>query len=134
MKSLYVHYKNKYPGGRVVMSDGSLDVYSKSGEHVVALRKNGAGQVVCVSEELGLRDKHCLSPIPKDSRVFKAVSQEHKPSKIGKDEKADEREQLAEEFLCPVHGDKVLSCEELEKNHGFKFDEKQRLTEGPKHS
>lgn len=111
-----------------MQSDSSLDVYSKSGEHVVALRKNGAGQMVCVSEEYGLRDKHCLSPIPKDSRVFKVNE-----SKVSKDEKADEREQLAESFLCPVHGDKVLSCDELKK-HGFGFDEKQRVTDSPKES
>lgn len=120
MKSLYVHYINKYPGGRVIQSESSLDVYSQSGEHVVAMRKNGAGQMVCVSEEYGLRDRHSLEPIPKESRIFKV-----RDGKVALDEKAEERKESMKAFLCPQHGDKVLSCEEL-KALGHRFDEKQR--------
>jgi hypothetical protein len=124
--SLYVHYKNKYPDGQVHMSESSLDVYSKSGEHVVAMRKNGANQMVCVSEELGLRDCHDLAPIPKDSRLFKI-----KDGKVSKDEMHDERKKLVGDYLCPMKKDVVLSCDALEKKHGHKFDEKQKLVSKP---
>lgn len=127
MKSLYVHYKNKYPGGSVRMSEESFDVYSATGEHVVALRKNGAGQMLDVSEELGLRDRHCLAPIPKDSRVYKM-----REGKVAYDEMAAERASKRGAFICPKIRDKILSCVELEKEHGFKFDEKQRSLEMPK--
>ena len=120
MKSLYLHYKNKYPGGQVRTSEQALDVYSASGEHVVALRRDGAGSLVDQSEALGLRDRHDLAPIPKDARVFKLVE-----GKIGKSEEAAEREKLRDGFLCPEKKDVVLSCKDLEK-HGHKFDEKQR--------
>lgn len=119
MKSWYLHYKNKYPGGQVKMSDSGLDVYSASGEHVICMQKDGAGGFKDVSAELGLRDRHDLSPIPKDSRVHKLVD-----GKVGLDEKAEERKKLASEFLCPEKKDVILSCEELKK-HGFEFDEKQ---------
>lgn len=122
MKSLILHYKNKYPGGSVRASDQALDVYSSSGEHVVALRKNGAGQMVCVSEEYGLRDAHDLAPIPKDARVHKLVD-----GKIGLDDQAEERKSLLKDFLCPDKKDVVLSCDALSKKHGKKFDEKQKL-------
>lgn len=127
MRSLYVHYKNKYPGGSVRSSDDAVDVYSASGEHVVALRKNGAGQMLDVSEELGLRDRHCLAPIPKDSRIFKI-----KEGKVSEDEAASDRISKRGAFVCPKHQDKILSCAELEKEHGFKFDERQRALEMPK--
>lgn len=122
MKSLVLHYKNKYPKGQVRFSDDSLDVYSASGEHVIAMRKNGASQMVDVSAEYGLRDSHDLAPIPKDARVHKLVD-----GKIGLDEKHEERSKSREEFLCPKHGDRVMSCDEASKKHGFSFDEKQRL-------
>ena len=121
MKSWMVHYKNKYPGGRVQSSENSLDVFSASGEHVVAMRKNGAGQMVCVSEEMGLRDSHDLAPIPKDSRVHKMVG-----GKISKDDKHEERMKLKDKFLCPDRKDMVLSCADLAKA-GMSFDEKQKL-------
>lgn len=120
MKSLIVHYKNKYPGAKVIASEDALDVHLKDGSHAVAMRKNGAGQLVCVSEELGCSDRHDLAPIPKDSRVHKVID-----GKIGRDEKAEEREKSREQFLCKA-GLKVRSCEEL-KAEGFEFDEKQRL-------
>lgn len=121
MKSLVLHYKNKYPNGRVSFSDSGLDVFSESGEHVVAMRKNGAGQMVCVSEEYGLRDKHDLAPIPKDSRVHKMID-----GKIAEDDKAAERKSLRGQFVCKERGDVVLSCAELAKQ-GMSFDDKQKL-------
>lgn len=120
MKSLYLHYKNKYPGGSVRSSEASLDVYSASGEHVIAMRRDGSGALVDQSEALGLRDRHDLAPIPKDARVFKLVD-----GKIGKSEEAAEREKAREAFLCPEKKDVVLSCADLAK-HGFKFDDKQK--------
>jgi hypothetical protein len=122
MDSLYIHYKNKYPNGRVMQTDTSLDVFNSAGEHVVALRKNGAQQMVCVSEAMGLRDKHCLAPIPKDSRVHKLVE-----GKVSFDDKAEERMKLKDNFLCPEREDVILSCAELTKNHKMVFDEKQKL-------
>lgn len=123
--SWYIHYKNKYPKGSVRMGDDSLDVYTESGEHVVALRKNGAGQMVDQSEELGLRDRHCLAPIPKDARLFKM-----KGGKVSQDEKAGERAKVMGQFVCPKHGDRVKSCDELSQA-GFSFDEKQKLVSAP---
>lgn len=120
MKSLVLHYKNKYPKGQVRFSDDSLDVYSASGEHVIAMRRNGAAQLVDVSSEYGLRDCHDLAPIPKDSRVHKMVD-----GKIGFSEEAEERSKKASDYLCPKHGDRVMSCDEAKK-HGFKFDDKQK--------
>jgi hypothetical protein len=117
------HYKNKYPNGRVLSSDSALDVYNEEGEHVVALRKNGAGQWMCESEALGLADRHDLSPIPKDSRVHKVVD-----GKLGYDEHAKERKEKREHFRGECG--KVLSVEELKK-HGFKFDEGHRVVEFP---
>lgn len=122
MKSLVLHYKNKYPNGRVSFTDSSLDVYSESGEHVVAMRKNGAGQMICVSEEYGLRDRHDLAPIPKDSRVHKLVD-----GKIAHDEMAEERKKLRDQFICQKRGDVVLSCADLSKQ-GMSFDDKQKLS------
>lgn len=124
MMSYIAHYKNKYPGGSVRASDHALDVYTASGEHAVALRKNGAGQWVDESAQYGCSDAHDLSPIPKDSRVHKIVG-----GKLGFDEHAEERKDKSKSFLCSK-GEKVLSCSELSKQ-GFEFDEKQRLLKKP---
>jgi len=112
MKSLAVHYMNKYPSCRVSFDDTKLDVISKDGEHLIAMRKNGAGQVVDVSEELGLSERHDLSEIPRDCRFMKLG----KDSKISKDEMHDERKPHAEK-LVGKHG-KVLSCAELKSIYG----------------
>lgn len=102
MKSYAVHYKNKYPGGRVDFSDDRLDAYDSEGGHRVALRLNGAGQWVCRSEEFGCIDRHDLSPIPKDSRAHKL----HKDGKIGPSEEHAERVVAAKKFM---KNGKVLS-------------------------
>lgn len=120
MKSLTIHYMNKYPKGRVVSSDSSLDVYDVDGNHCVALRKNGAGMMSDVSEEMGCMHKHCLSPIPKESRLWKL-----KDGKISQDEKAEERAKGMEAWLS--EDGHVLSCEELSKDGKMKFDESQKL-------
>lgn len=125
MKGWKVHYMNKIPGSRVQMSDSSFDVFDANGEHVVALRKNGAGQWMDVSEEEGLSGRHCLAPIPKDSRVHKINEAGH----VSLDEKHEERKKLRMQFLCDK-GQKVLSCAELSKR-GWEFDEKQRVAKAP---
>ncbi len=111
MLSLYVHYINKYPGGQVKASGDSIDVYSKDGAHRVALRKNGAGQWQCESETMGCSDRHDLSPIPKDSRIFKLC----KTGKVIRSEEADERQSVADELAAHECGGsgKVPSIQEL---------------------
>lgn len=123
MKSLVVHYKNKYPGGRVSLSDSALDVYSADGDLCVSLRKNGAGQWVDQSDEMGARDKHCLSPIPKQSRVFKL----HADGKIGRDEKHEERSKFAGKL---EREGRILSCEEYIAE-GFVIDKEHSIVSGP---
>jgi len=68
---LQVHYKNKFPKCQVKASEETLDVYSPEGKHLVALRKNGAGQLVDHSKTLGCYEEHDLSPIKKDGRCYK---------------------------------------------------------------
>lgn len=88
MKSLIVHYKNKYPNAQVTGSEDRLDVFSVHGKHLVALRKNGAGQIVDFSEQLGCEERHDLSPIVKESRLKKLCA---KTGCIINDELCDER-------------------------------------------
>lgn len=71
MKSWIVHYKNKFPGCSVNATENSLDVFGADGTHLVSLVKNGAGQWVDRSEEMGCAKKHCTAPIPRDARVHK---------------------------------------------------------------
>lgn len=123
LKSLVVHYKNKYPGADVSAYDDGLDVF-QGGEHKVAIRKSGAGQFVCVSEEMGCSDRHDLSPIPKDARVHKVDEK----GRIALDEKSEERKKMRSDF---IHGGKVLSCDEL-KAKGWEFDRDQRVIRKPK--
>lgn len=87
VRSWQVHYMNKYPGGRVIATDSSLDVYDADGNHRVSLCKNGAGQWACASGDCGAMDGHDLSPLPKEARVHKL----QKDGKIGLDEKHEER-------------------------------------------
>lgn len=70
MKSYIAHYMNKYPGG-VVDSDGEmyLRAYDASGRLRVVLA-NAAGSCVDRGAMSGAMDKHDLSPIPKDCRVW----------------------------------------------------------------
>lgn len=63
-KSWKEHYEKKYPGGSVQVLEGSVDVWNQKGEHCVALRKNGHGNMVDVSEEHGCLHSHDLAPLP----------------------------------------------------------------------
>ena len=135
MLGLQVHYKNKYPKGKIEASENSFDVYDQHGEHCVALRKDGAGNLVCQSEKLGLKHKHDLSPIPKMSRLYKVCPQK---GVIKKDEKFEERVKAFGEFFCEDES-KIMSCEELsavdadgKPLYGYKFNDKQEILEAPK--
>lgn len=108
-KSYYVHYRNKYPGGQVRASEDAVDVYDRYGNHAVALRKNGSGQWADHSEELGCKDRHDLSPIPKEVRAMKLYPN----GKVGPAEEHAERAPKGEE-LALQHGGKVPSIEELD--------------------
>lgn len=125
MKSLHVHYLNVYPNAIVHSTEDSLDVHTSLG-HAVALRKNGAGQVVDMSKQLGCYSEHDLAPIPKDARVYKL----YKDGSIGKSEEAQERAKLSEKFLCSKTK-KVLSCEKLSDEGRFQFDEKGQVIQKP---
>ena len=120
MKSYVVHYRNKYPGGAVHASESAIDVYDAEGNHCVALRKNGAGQMVCQSKELGCKDAHDLSPIPKDARVHKLFAD----GTIGESEEASERRKVAKELAAHECGGsgKVPSIQELHKHCNPKAD------------
>lgn len=123
--SAAAHYKNKYPGGQVFSLETSIDVYDREGIHVVALRRDGTGRWVCASEQQGCRDRHCLSPLPKDARVWKYT----KEGNIAPSEEYRSRSKINWE-LCEheVGGSgKVPSIQELhcylnpdgDKNSGF---------------
>lgn len=108
MHPYVAHLRNKYPQGRVDYRDDAIDAYDAKGEHRVALRKNGAGQMLDVSKELGLSDVFCLAPIPKESRVHK-----FKNGILGLDELAAER--LPQALKLAEKDGRVPSIDELEK-------------------
>lgn len=117
-KSLQVHYMNKYPGGICEANDAGLRAYDADGKLRVCLQKGGDGGLHDVSEEMGLPDRHDLSPIPKDSRVYKVIG-----GKIARSEEADEREKSSKQY----HRDgRVPSCEELQAE-GWKFSKAQEF-------
>ena len=68
----YVGKDGKYPGGSFYAYDDSIDVHDADGKHVVALRKNGAGQMVCASKEHGCEGVHDLSPTKAQVEAIKA--------------------------------------------------------------
>jgi len=126
MKSLQVHYMNKYPGGYCEANDQGLRAYDADGKLRVCLQKGGDGGMHDVSEEMGLPDRHDLSPLPKDARVHKVVG-----GKIGKSEEAEDRAEAAKKYV--VDG-RVPSCEELEgpkKDTGWKFDKGHEMVSMP---
>lgn len=123
MKSLQVHYLNKYPGGHVEASESSVRVYDVDGKLRLALNKGGDGMMHDMSEGMGLMDRHDLSPIPKDARLKKV----NKAGHISDDDLAGERAELVGEF---VRDGKVLSCDELTAE-GYAFCEKQKVQRRP---
>lgn len=103
MKSEAVHYMNKYPKAVVIYDENKLDVLADGLK--VALRRDGHGKIVDVSAEMGAQDKHDMSPIPKNARVFKLYDS----GKIAKAEEAEERMISRKQILVE---DKVLSIAE----------------------
>lgn len=63
-KSWVPHYRKKYPRGKVHRSDVAFDVWNEKGEHVIALRKDGHGNLICQSEDHECLDVHDLAPMP----------------------------------------------------------------------
>lgn len=124
LRSLFVHYRNKYPKARVMHSDQGLDVISSDNELLLALRKNGAGQVIDAQALMGARDAHDLSPLPKDARAYKLFKDGH----IGQAEEYSSRVAFAAEIAVK---DRVPSCEELSAA-GWEFDDKQRVVKRAK--
>lgn len=112
-KSAIAHYKNKYPGGSVRASESSLDVYCAEGIHRVSLQKNGAGQWVDVSDEVGCLDSHDLAPIPQNSRSYKLYAD----GKIKPSEEFAEREPVRLALAAHECGGKgkVPSIDDLKK-------------------
>lgn len=119
MKSMHVHYINKYPGGSVECSEDRLDAYDAEGRHCLALRKDGGGAMQDKSSEFGLPHSHDMSPIPKEARLYK-----FKDGKIQKDEKFEDRKKMVEKFM---DDGRVLSCEQLMADGKMAFDKDHSL-------
>jgi hypothetical protein len=115
MKQYVAHFRNKYPGGKVDFSESSLDAYDANGDLRVSVRKNGAGAIVDAGRDTGASDAFCLSPIPKNARVWKVFAD----GRLGLSEEHVERKKSAVK-LADETG-KVLSIEEY-KAHGVDFD------------
>lgn len=107
MHPYVAHLRNKYPHGHVDFREDSIDAFDAKGVHRVALRKNGAGQMVDVSKDLGLSDVFCLAPIPKEARVHK-----FKDGKMGLDELAEER--MPHALKLAENDGRVPSIKEIE--------------------
>jgi hypothetical protein len=107
MRSYHVHYKNKYPDCRVQVTDDAIDVVSSEGEHLIAMRKNGYGAWVDKSEEFGLSERHDLTPICKESRLYKCNQKGH----IVKDELFEERSKQAKRAFDEKDGYHVARSE-----------------------
>ncbi len=116
-KSFIVHYKNKYPNARVEYSDNHLQVLSKDGEVLVSLRRGGGGSLIDFQKQDGAKYAHDLSPIPKNTRVYK-LTHEHE---IEKDEESQDRSVIAKHF-CDTLG-YVPSIEECRKHFGLSIDQ-----------
>lgn len=108
-KSFVVHYKNKYPTATIDHSDNHLRVISAKGEILVSIKRGGGGVLVDCQNEDFARDPHDLSPLPKNTRVYKLTA-DHS---FAKDELATEREPVAKR-LFETYG-KVPSIDECKK-------------------
>lgn len=117
MKSLLVHYKNKYPDAKVTLSAGSLTV-EQDGKMLVYMERNAHGQFVCKSEEYGCEEAHDLTPIAKECRHLGLCKESHK---VIKDSKHDERKEACEaepeRFYDESKGYRVARSEEEAKNY-----------------
>lgn len=116
MLPFVVHYKNKYPGCHIDHSEDHLNVYDQEGNLQVAIKRGGGGALVDLGEQLGAADKHDVSPIPKNTRVYKLTAD----NKIQLDEKHAER-RLVAKALAGEFGGKVPCIKSL-KDKGYEFD------------
>nr|BFD59648.1 hypothetical protein CKG001_17550 [Bdellovibrio sp. CKG001] len=116
MLSFVVHYKNKYPKARVEHNEDQLNVYAQDGSLLVALKRGGGGALVDVGEQLGAKDKHDMSPLPKNARVHKLTVD----GKIALDEEHADRKPVAV-ALADLFGGKVPCIPSLKKK-GYEFD------------
>ena len=123
LKPWIVHYKNKYPNCEVQGDDDTMDIIV-DGKVRVALRRNGAGQWVDCSAELGAPDRHCLEPLPKACRFMKL----YKDGTIGKSEEFDDRFPIANK-IAGQFGGRVPSEIQL-----VKFDKERKEEEAKKAS
>lgn len=124
-KSYVVHLKNKYPGSRVEFAEDKIDVISPEGDLLIALRKNGAGQLIDCGTELGALKAFDLSEIPKNARCFKLF----KDGKIGQSEEIEARREVAAKI---AKDGEILSVDQYKKM-GAEFDfEKNILLKGEK--
>lgn len=107
LKSIHVHLMNKYPGAKIERSESSLKAYSRKGDLLVAVEKNGQGIIVDAQKEHGAQDALCLSPIPKNARAFKL----HKDGSIGQAEESERR--AMRHKLASKFGGKVPAISEI---------------------
>lgn len=68
LKSLYVHFLNKFPSAKVELGETSVAAYSPSGELLMHVSKNGLGVEVDSGRDRGAKYAFCNSPIPKEAR------------------------------------------------------------------
>lgn len=122
MKHFAVHYMNKYPNAVVFFDENKLDVLGDGGLKV-ALRRNGNGMIVDAGLECGASDKHDVSPIPKDARVYKLYAD----GSIKKSEESEERKAAS---LKLVSSGKILSIKEYSAL-GYKFSDKGEVQNWP---
>ena len=108
MKSYAVHYMNKYPKGKVDFTEDKLNAYDAKGDLVVALRRGGNGQIMDLGPELGAVDRHDLSPLPKNARVFKLYTS----GKIGPSEEAAPRAPVADQLAVDGRVPSIEECKE----------------------
>lgn len=116
-KSLYVHYKNKYPHAQVNVSESSL-VVSQNGVDLVRMERDASGTLKCVSEAYGCRDRHDLTPIAKEARHRKF----HADGKICLDDKAEERQEKCMEDMDKYYHnvDGILSAKSVKEVEEYK--------------
>lgn len=100
LKSLYVHFLNKFPSAKVELGESSVAAHSPSGELLMHASKNGLGVVVDSGRDRGAKYPLCNSPIPKEAR--------HK--KMFKDGSVRDAEE------CAARRPHALA---LEKEHGY---------------
>ena len=122
MNSYVVHLKNKFPGGRVAETETAIDAFDKAGIHQVAMRKNGAGQWVDKSKEVGAAGEFDLAPIPRDARVH-AVTSEGRGLHVDAEKRKKARGKFEEK-------NRILSMKELEEK-GWRFNDKGEVSGEP---